>query len=207
MHKVLGKQNPADLFIKRLGEGTNVRHTKMLGYEYIEGRTEEAPKLHITSRVKYQEAHCNKDYKEWKWLDVVNRFPKQIAKTIAVQTLDHLEEKALMIAIAADWSSGSATSYSFINGGACRSDSAESSEDELGRVLNDNFSSHYLVGRGGIDHHVSLPRGAKLLIHEFIKYLSTLQMEGIVDVVEIFGGEGGVAKFPRPGEIGPGSKF
>ena len=71
-HEALGKQNPADLFIKHLDEGTNIRHTKMLGYEYIEDRAKEAPKLHTISLARYQEAQHSKDYKEWKLLQCTN---------------------------------------------------------------------------------------------------------------------------------------
>ena len=44
-HKVLGKNNPADLFTKHLDVTTMERHTTTLEYKFIIGRAKEAPKL------------------------------------------------------------------------------------------------------------------------------------------------------------------
>ena len=44
--KVLGKQNPADLFTKYLDQATSENHTNMQRYQFTNGRAEGAPKLH-----------------------------------------------------------------------------------------------------------------------------------------------------------------
>ena len=44
-HKILGKNNPADLFTKHLDVTTMERHTSKLDYKFTTGRTKEAPKL------------------------------------------------------------------------------------------------------------------------------------------------------------------
>ena len=54
--------------------------------------------------------------------------------------LGPLEEKALVSAFVVDGPLGSAISYSFLDGSAFASDSAGSSQDEFGRILNSNFS-------------------------------------------------------------------
>ena len=46
-NKVLGKDNPADLYTKHLDTTTIERHTKTLACEFSEGRAKEAPKLHL----------------------------------------------------------------------------------------------------------------------------------------------------------------
>lgn len=63
-----------------------------------------------------------------------------------------LEEVALTFALVAGGSFGGATAHPFIND-SC-SDSAESSDDELEKVLNENFSFHYLVGSSGVGHRI-----------------------------------------------------
>ena len=57
----------------------------------------------------------------------------------------------MSIAFVADGRLGAAIEYSFADEALC-SDSAESIDDELERVLDDNFSLHYFVG-GGVDGH------------------------------------------------------
>ena len=48
--KVLGKDNPADLFTKYLDVATMDHHTKKMQCQYGEGRADEAPKLHVISQ-------------------------------------------------------------------------------------------------------------------------------------------------------------
>ena len=50
--KVLGRDNPADLYTKYLDEKTSMHHIRTLAYNFTEGRSEEAPQLHIMSRSK-----------------------------------------------------------------------------------------------------------------------------------------------------------
>ena len=45
-HKVLGKNNPADLYTKHLDVAITEKHIKAMAYEFTEGRASEAPKLH-----------------------------------------------------------------------------------------------------------------------------------------------------------------
>ena len=52
-NKVLGKVNPADLFTKYFDEATTIRHTKALTHDFIAGRAEEAPKLHLLEPLVY----------------------------------------------------------------------------------------------------------------------------------------------------------
>ena len=46
-HKVLGMNNPADLYTKHLDVAITEKHTKIMAYECTEGRASEAPKLHM----------------------------------------------------------------------------------------------------------------------------------------------------------------
>ena len=48
--KVLGKNNPADLFTKYLDQATSENHTNAMNYEFTTGRAREAPKLHCVWR-------------------------------------------------------------------------------------------------------------------------------------------------------------
>ena len=68
--KVLGKNNPADLYTKYLDQGTSDTHVKTVGYQFSEGRSIEAPKLHFISKSWWQ--HTSKGgYQEWKWLQAI----------------------------------------------------------------------------------------------------------------------------------------
>lgn len=49
-NKVLGKNNPADLYTKHLGATIMGKHTRAMAYEFAEGRAKEAPKLHTVQR-------------------------------------------------------------------------------------------------------------------------------------------------------------
>ena len=69
-----------------------------------------------------------------------------------------------------------------------------SSEDELQRVLNDDFSLHYLSGSDGYSRHVDPPGSAHMHTLDSCKYLSRPDKVGAVDVVELVGGESGVGK-------------
>ena len=71
-NKILGKNNPADLFTKHLDERTNHTHTKALGYKFTAGRAEEAPKLHIISKAYYHEDILSQGCQRWKWLKYVD---------------------------------------------------------------------------------------------------------------------------------------
>ena len=46
-NKMLGKDNPADLYTKYLDTATTDRHIKTMACEFTEGRAKEAPKLHV----------------------------------------------------------------------------------------------------------------------------------------------------------------
>ena len=49
-NKVLGKENPADLFTKFLDVATSNLHTKKLGCQFIGGRSNEAPQFHAITQ-------------------------------------------------------------------------------------------------------------------------------------------------------------
>ena len=68
--KVLGTENPADLFTKYLDQGTIEQHLQRLGCEIIEGRADEAPKLHNVS-MSMDEYNLVGVWKPWEWLDVI----------------------------------------------------------------------------------------------------------------------------------------
>ena len=57
--KVLGKDNPADLYTKYLDERTIDRHLQNLHYKHQEGRSIEAPKLH--AKIPSQNNHEEKE--------------------------------------------------------------------------------------------------------------------------------------------------
>ena len=65
--KVLGIDNPADLFTKYLDEKTKNHHVTNLGFQAIGGRPEDAPNLHniSVSMDEYQNGGCIED---WQWL-------------------------------------------------------------------------------------------------------------------------------------------
>ena len=65
--KVLGSNNPADLFTKYLDEKTNVHHTNNLGFQTEEGRPEDAPQLHIVS-VSMDDYQTGGHCRELEWL-------------------------------------------------------------------------------------------------------------------------------------------
>ena len=78
--KVLGKDNPADLFTKHLDCNTMGQHLKKLKCELTEGRANEAPKLHNIS-ISIDEYNTMGSWRQWEWLDVItgaieNRSPK-----------------------------------------------------------------------------------------------------------------------------------
>ena len=51
-HKILGKDDPADLYTNYLDEKTNHYHTNNLAPKFRDGRAQEAPKLHAISHSK-----------------------------------------------------------------------------------------------------------------------------------------------------------
>ena len=69
-HKVLGKNNPGDLYTKYLDVATSDAHVKTLQYEFATGRAQEAPKLHILSR-PYTQYVTRMELKAWEWLQTI----------------------------------------------------------------------------------------------------------------------------------------
>ena len=51
--KVLGKENPADLYTKYLDEATTMKHSTRLAYRFSDGRAAGAPKLHLLHQSEY----------------------------------------------------------------------------------------------------------------------------------------------------------
>ena len=68
--KVLGKENPADLFTKHLDCNTMGQHLKRLKCELTEGRANEAPKLHNIS-ISIDECNTMGSWRQWAWLDII----------------------------------------------------------------------------------------------------------------------------------------
>ena len=69
-HKVLGKENPADLFTKHLDQTTTDSHTNALQYKFTEGRAKEAPKLHGLWK-SVREYLADSRTAEWKLLQLL----------------------------------------------------------------------------------------------------------------------------------------
>ena len=65
--KVLGTNNPADLFTKYLDEKTCIHHTTNLGYHETQGRPEDAPQLHVIS-ISLDEYYTGNNTEQWQWL-------------------------------------------------------------------------------------------------------------------------------------------
>ena len=72
LKKVLGTNNPADLFTKHLDEKTNLRHTVNLGYKIVDGRPEDAPQLHIIS-ISLDDYQTSGNHQAWPWLQYLQR--------------------------------------------------------------------------------------------------------------------------------------
>ena len=104
------------------------------------------------------------------------------------------DEAPMRIALALEASISSSLAYSCFDEVACCSDSAESSEGELDKVLNYNFCLHCLVGSDGYSRHSSPRNSMEIPIIELCIYLSRSDMAGTVDVMELFGGESGVGR-------------
>ena len=69
-YKVLGKENPADLYTKFLDAATSNLHVKKLGYTYTRGRSTEAPQLHFVSQS--WDEYRNGDVQEWcEWVQIL----------------------------------------------------------------------------------------------------------------------------------------
>ena len=69
-HKVLGKENPADLYTKFLDAATNNLHTSKLGYRFIEGRSVQAPQLHMVSQ-SIDEYYHGDSWRQCEWVQTV----------------------------------------------------------------------------------------------------------------------------------------
>ena len=108
--------------------------------------------------------------------------------------LGPLKEETLTGALGIDGALNSAIAYPFIDDNAFCSDSAESTEDELERVLHSNFSMHYLIGSDGVDCHQDPPDSVVIAPDDLFAFLAQPGNEGLVDVCEISGGESGVGK-------------
>ena len=68
--KILGKENPADLYTESLDSTTSNLHTNKLGYSFITGRSAEAPQLH--SMTQSWDEYCHGE--TWELCDWVQTF-------------------------------------------------------------------------------------------------------------------------------------
>ena len=66
-NKVLGKDNPADLYTKYLDEKTCEHHVTNLAFKFKDGRAGEAPKLHLLSQSR-AECEGEADFQECEWV-------------------------------------------------------------------------------------------------------------------------------------------
>ena len=74
--KVLGKNNPADLFTKYLDQATSENHTTTMKYKFTTGRAQEAPKLHCVWN-SVGEHLMNSNQKEWDCLHLITGWYRQ----------------------------------------------------------------------------------------------------------------------------------
>ena len=68
--KVLGKENPADLFAKHFNSQTIGQHLQRLCCEFAGGRADEAPELHSVS-MSLDECNMTGEMRQCKWVDVI----------------------------------------------------------------------------------------------------------------------------------------
>ena len=109
--------------------------------------------------------------------------------------LDPFEEAPMQTALAVEGSMGSAIACSFFGHNACCSGSADPSEEEMDKALNDNFSLRYFVYSDGSSCHASPPpRSVEIQVKDLCTHLDRSELSGTVDVMELFGGEIGVGK-------------
>lgn len=101
--------------------------------------------------------------------------------------LGPLEERHFICAFAIQGSFNSAIVHSFLEFSFFCSDSAEGSEDEPEKVLNDKYSLHYLVGRSIADHHGNPPKSTVVHIDALRTYLSQSDIRGSIDVCGFIG--------------------
>lgn len=106
-----------------------------------------------------------------------------------------VEETQLLSALAVGGALNAAVARSHPESHAFARDSAESLEDELGRVLNDNFSFHCLVGSDGHFGRKNPPKSEWVPIWYVHTSLSQPKCRGSVDIVYLFGGD------PDAGEL------
>ena len=73
--KLLGKDNPADLYTKHLDTRTINNHLKKMEYCEASGRATEAPKLHVLSRsmAEYYNGNANGEGSVCKWVNMTMR--------------------------------------------------------------------------------------------------------------------------------------
>ena len=84
-HKVLGKENPADLYTKNLDEKTNHYHTTNLAYRLRDGRADEAPQLHNISQSREGWEH-GQNFEVCEWLsNVLNMIDNNWEKVARTQ--------------------------------------------------------------------------------------------------------------------------
>lgn len=71
-NKVLGKENPADLYTKHLDWASIEMHTGRMNHKFSTGRATEAPKLHCVSQAMYEHDLMGHE-QSWKWLSYLTR--------------------------------------------------------------------------------------------------------------------------------------
>ena len=105
--------------------------------------------------------------------------------------------------LGADGSLGAAIDYSFGDNLELCSTSAESSGEDAEHILLDNFCLYLSGSSGGAEGH----QGRSCSLEDFVAYLSRPALAGTLDLVEIFGGEGGVGKIGVRRRLRTGENF
>lgn len=109
--------------------------------------------------------------------------------------LTPFEERPLINAFAIDGGLSSCIACRFLDADVFCSSSAGVSDDELGKFLNNKFDLRYLFGSDGFHHRIDPPTSVLIGIQHLFAFLARAgNAISMVDIVEFFGGEGGVRK-------------
>ena len=123
------------------------------------------------------------------------------------QCLGPIGRKAVYSCLASVGTFSSKIVHSHFDYDVFNSDSVSSSEGESSRVLDDNYSLHYLIGSCGARHHVDPPNLEYVSLGTFNVCVAQFAMFGSIDVVEVFGGESGVGTCCARRRLRRGEKF
>lgn len=110
--------------------------------------------------------------------------------------LEPLLETLLTNVLATSGSFSASVAYRFWEHDAYKSSSVDPSSEEYEHILCDNCFVVVWIGCDGFHEHVDPPKSSVIGINDLLVFLAKLEYVGNgIDVVELFGGEGGVGKF------------